>query len=282
MRTIASGLGVLENLTFDGRGSMLVSATQAGAIERMTPDGRVSTLVPNVSYPGGLVLRGRTLYFNTGNSPQAGVLGTDSGTIDTYNLDAGVRSTWSTKLVMPNGLAFLPDGDAVVTRVKPVLGTPTGMTRVPAADPTHPEYEWVPLDDTNGLTLDPNGSWLYTDQTFTTDSAVYRTRVSDPGNVQLVARLAYAGLPNQAAAPGAGQPRGLDDMGFGPGGILYVAANGAGQVIRVDPASGASCVIARGLVSPSSVRAGSGPGWPSDQLYVTSWDGTVRELIPPR
>jgi hypothetical protein len=63
--------------------------------------------------------------------------------------------------------------------------------------------------------------------------------------------------------------------------MLYVAANGAGQVIQVNPATGASCVIATGLISPSSVRAGSGPGWPSGHLYVTSWDGTVRELIPP-
>jgi hypothetical protein len=260
---------------------MFISATQSGAIERITPDRHVSTLVSSVSYPGGLILRGRTLYFDTGNTPQAGVLGTDDGTIDAYNLDTGTRSTWSRGLVMPNGLAFLPDGDAVVTRVKPVLGTPTGMTRVPAANPTQPQYNWVPLDDTNGLMLDPSGTWLYTDQTFTTDSAVYRIRVGDPAHRQVVARLAYTGIPSQATAAGAGQPRGLDDMGFAPDGMLYLAANGAGQVIQVDPATGASCVVARGLVSPSSVRAGSGPGWPVAHLYVTSWDGTVRELIPP-
>lgn len=149
IRTIASGLGVLENLTFDGHGSLFISATQSGAIERMTPDGRITTLVPNVSYPGGLVVRGDLLYFNTGNSPQAGVLGTYDGTIDTFNLDTGARTIWSRKLVMPNGLAFLPDGSAVVTRIKPVLETPTGMTRITPADPTDPEYNWVPLSDTN-------------------------------------------------------------------------------------------------------------------------------------
>jgi hypothetical protein len=51
-------------------------------------------------------------------------------------------------------------------------------------------------------------------------------------------------------------------------------------VIQVDPTTGASCVIASGLVNPASVRAGNGPGWPRDHLYVTSWDGTIRELIP--
>jgi sugar lactone lactonase YvrE len=280
MRTIASGLGVLENLTFDGQGSMFISATQSGAIERLTPGGHVSTVVPHVSYPGGLALRRDTLYFNTGNSPQAGILGTNDGTIDTYNLDTGTRSTWSADLVMPNGLAFLPGGDAVVTRVKPVFGTPTGMTRIPAAHPTHPQFSWVALNDTNGLMLDPTGQWLYTDQTFTTDSAVYRIRVTDPTQIELVAHLAYAGGSAPLGNAGVGQPQGLDDMGFAPDGLLYVAANGAGQVIQVDPTTGASCVIASGLVSPSSVRAGDGPGWPGDRLYVTSWDGTIRELIP--
>src|SRR5438874_1393532 len=227
VRTIASGLGVLENLTFDGRGSMLISASQSGAIERMTPDGRVTTLIPDVSYPGGLVMNGRTLFFNTGDSPQSGVLGSSDGTIGTFNLDTRVRTTWSSGLVMPNGLALLPDGDAVVTRVKPVLGTPTGMTLIPAADPTHPRYNWARLDDTNGLVLDPSGRWLYTDQTFTPDSAVYRIRVSDPSTPELVAHLATAAVPAPLSGAGSGQPRGLDDMGFGPGGFLYIAANGA-------------------------------------------------------
>jgi sugar lactone lactonase YvrE len=182
---------------------------------------------------------------------------------------------------MPNGLAFLADGSAVVTRIKPTLGTPTGMTRITPTDPTHPQYNWVALNDTNGLILDPTGTWLYTDQTFTTDSAVFRIRVSDPSDMRIVAHLAHAGLPGQLAAVGVGQPKGLDDMGFAPDGLLYVAANGAGQVIQVNPTTDASCVIATGLVDPSSVRAGSGSGWPSNHLYVTSWDGTVRELIPP-
>jgi sugar lactone lactonase YvrE len=212
VRTVASGLGVLENLTFDRQGSMFISATQSGAIERMTPDGHASTVVPDVSYPGGVVVHGDTLYFNTGDSPQAGILGTQR---------------WDDRLLQPghghpqhvehapgdaDGLAFLPGGDAVVTRVKPVLGTPTGITRIPAADPTHPQFSWVALNDTNGLMLDPTGSWLYTDQTFTTDSAVYRIRVSDPTQVKLVGRLASAGVSAPLGNAGLGQPKGLDDM----------------------------------------------------------------------
>jgi hypothetical protein len=280
-RTITSGLGVLENLTFDGSGSMLISATQSRAIERMTPDGRVTTLASNVNGPGGLRLVGQTLYFNTGDTAQAGLLGTSDGTVDRLDLRTGARVTWAEGLFMPNGLAMLPDDDAVVSRVRSVAGTPTGITRVPATDPTHPQYSWARLDDTNGLVLDPTGSWLYTDQTFTTDSAVYRILVRDPRVIVRVAHLAEAGLPQSLAGAGVGSPKGLDDMGFGADGVLYVAANLAGQVIGVDTSTGAACVIASGLMNPSSVRAGSGPGWPTDHLYVTSWDGTIRELIPP-
>jgi hypothetical protein len=49
----------------------------------------------------------------------------------------------------------------------------------------------------------------------------------------------------------------------------------------VNPRTGRSCVIARGLANPSAVKFGCGSGRPSDRLYVTRFDGTVRELRPP-
>jgi hypothetical protein len=63
--------------------------------------------------------------------------------------------------------------------------------------------------------------------------------------------------------------------------VLYVAANVAGQVIRLDPATGEHCTIVTGLQNPSSLKFGRGPGWNKAHLYVTAFDGTVRELIPP-
>jgi hypothetical protein len=78
-----------------------------------------------------------------------------------------------------------------------------------------------------------------------------------------------------------GIPKGLDDLTIDSKGILYVAANAAGQVIRLDPATGKHCVIVSGLQNPSSLKFGRGAGWSPSHLYVTSFDGTVRELIPP-
>jgi outer membrane protein assembly factor BamB len=74
---------------------------------------------------------------------------------------------------------------------------------------------------------------------------------------------------------------GLDDMTFGKDGALYITANGTGRVWRLDPESGESCIIASGLQNPTAAKFGNGKGWPSDHLYVTGWDGKLRELTPP-
>ena len=266
-KTLKSGLGSLENLEFDGTGGLLISASGPGAIERLTPDGNVTTLVPNVNSPGGQRVIGRTLYFNTGDAAQSGLMNTADGTLERFDLDTHQRSTFASGLTMPNGLAVLPNGDFVVSRD---IGSDTGITRIPAGDPAHPQTNWAKLDDQNGMAVDPTGTWLYADQTFTPDSAVYRIRIADPTDMKVVATLYDSGIP-----------KGLDDLTIDSKGILYVAANAAGQVIRLDPATGKHCVIVTGLQNPSSLKFGRGPGWSSSHLYSTAFDGTVRELIPP-
>lgn len=74
--TVASGLGVLENLAFDERGGLLVSDTSfvgPGALRRITPDGSVTTVPAEVTGPGGIVVDGPTVYLNVGNTTVSGV-----------------------------------------------------------------------------------------------------------------------------------------------------------------------------------------------------------------
>ena len=269
VRTVAEGLGSLENLEPDGRGGMLISASSRSAVERLLPDGTTTTVAADMPSPGGLRVRGKFLYANTGAGAANGVLGQPDGTIERINLRTGKRRTYADGLTMPNGLVFDQDGNAYTSRD---LGHNAGITRVRAEDPRNPDINWAKLPDTNGLAVDPTNTWLYAVETFTPDSAVYRIRLDDPTVIETVAKLSTV----------LGDPaNGLDDMTIDAAGVLYITANGMGRVWRVDPATGASCIIASGLQNPSAVKFGAGEGWDSNHLYVSGFDGRIRELVPP-
>ena len=265
--TVASGLGSLENLEFDGRGGLLVSATNQGAIVRLRRGAAPAPVVSGVRAPGGLRVRGGAVFFTTGNAAASAVAGLRDGTFESADLDTGRRTALATGLIGPNGLAFLPNGDAVTSRA---LGSGTGITRLPAADPSRKQENWARLDGANGLVVDPTGTWLYTVETFTAESRVFRIRIGDPSRIETVASLGRVGVP-----------RGLDDIDMDAAGVLYMAANGSGEVLRLDPRSGALCTLARGIRNPSAVKLGRGPDWSARKLYVTAFDGAVRELTPP-
>jgi hypothetical protein len=265
---LASGLGSLENLEPDGRDGLFVSASTQNAVLRVTRDGRTTTAVSDVRSPGGLRVRGNTLYFNTGDGMASGVLGTADGTIDRLDLRTRKRSTWVSGLTMPNGLVLLPDGGALTSRDVAVMA-PTGITRISPTGKALPSWSGQP--DSNGLAVDPTGKWLYSDETFTLQSNVYRTEIADPSNRTVVASLFEPGVP-----------KGLDDLTLSTTGLLYVAANSAGQVIRLDPRTGKHCAIVSGLVTTSAVKQGRGRAFPPSRLYVTGFDGRVLELVPPR
>jgi sugar lactone lactonase YvrE len=259
VKTLLTGQGWLENLNFDGHGGMTISALAQGKILRLTRHG-LSTLAANVFAPGGQVRLGHFLYFNTGDT----VPPMPNGTIERLDLRTGRTSVWASGLTMPNGLALLPDGDAVVSRD---IGTGTGLTLVPSHPPRAPRIEWARLDDTNGLFVDPTGKWLYTDRTLSSNGEVDRVSITHPQRVRRV------GLLGSGVAP--------DDLTVDQNGILYVAGFGSGKIYRLDPRTGASCPIASGLTQPTSARFG-GPGWHAADLYVTDASGHLSQLTPPR
>jgi hypothetical protein len=260
VRTLLSGQGWLENLGFDGRGSITISALGQGQLLRLSRRAGLSTLLSPVFAPGGQARRGRFLYFTTGNLPTA----QPTGTIDRLDLRTGERSTWARGLTAPNGLVFLPNGDAVVSRS---FGSGTGLTLVPADDPEHPQFGWAQLDDTNGLAVDPSGRWLYVDRTFSPDGEVDRVLISDPRRVEVVGRLGAGVFP--------------DDLTIDKHGILYITGFISGKIYRLDPRTHASCAIAGGLAQPTSARFGR-QRWHRHRLYVTDASGHLSELRPPR
>jgi streptogramin lyase len=275
VQTLASGQHRLENLEFDGHGGLYLSAHEDSQIRRIDPSGQVSTVISGVNSPGAIRFRldARTqrqiMYFNTGNSAQSAELGTADGTIERYDRARRIQTTWASGLVAPNGFTFLRDGDAVVSRD---LGSGTGITHIPRQPDRYPvEPNWAALDGANGLVVATPGTYLYTVLTFVPNSPVYRIRIADPAQIELVADL--------------GNAKGLDDLTADSKGVLYIAANGSNEIIRVNPTTGNVCVISSlltgGPMNPTSVRVGRGPGWSQDSVYTTAWDGTVRKLTPP-
>ncbi|MFC9787988.1 SMP-30/gluconolactonase/LRE family protein [Rhodococcus sp. NPDC127528] len=268
--TVASGFGTLENLGFDGRGKMLLSESTVlgdGAIRTLTPGGDKGTLVSSVNSPGGIVVDGGRVLFNTGDNVMAGLYGSTNGTVESVDLDGGKRSTLAHGLTMPNGLAKLENGDLLVTNV---LGGKPGIVRIPATDPHEPVTVRTDIGSANGIFASPDGKTVYVGNTLEETTQI---RVLDAKDLTGPVRV--------LSLPGAGPANAGDDLTVGADGNLYEALNGAGKVVRVDPASGDTCEIATGLPLTSSVRFGAGPGWDATALYATSFEGTVHKLVPP-
>jgi sugar lactone lactonase YvrE len=258
---LATGLGVLENLLPTSREIYY----SGDAVVRFTRSGGTSTVTAADS-PGGLRIRGGGLFFVTGDGLQSGAFGRADGTLRRYDLRSHRTTTVATGLTMPNGFTFLPDGSALTSRDVSGLH-PTGITRVVGS---RVQERWSDQADSNGLAVDPTGRYLYSDETFTYASTVYRTEIAHPSRRTVVATLGEPGVP-----------KGLDDLTLASSGALYLAANSAGEVIRLDPRTGRSCVVATGLTTVSSVRQGAGGAFPTGRLYATTFSGRLAEIVPP-
>lgn len=262
---IAYSLGILESLLPDNRGGMLLSATTGNAIERLTPNGHV-TVLAKVSSPGQLVWHGKdTVMFPTGDALASGALSRADGTLTSLNLDTGKLTTVATGLTMPNGLA-ISHGSAYVTRD---LGAGTGVTRISLG--RHPKVttDWSTASDTNGIAIDARRKVMYVDQTFTVGGPVVRIPMAKPDAATQIGDLSQVGgSPVQL----------LDDLTMSRG-VLYVPGNGAGDLFSFDPRTERSCLIASGLGNPSDVTVGTGHGWRDGALFVSGFDGTVREFV---
>lgn len=265
--TVARGYGLLENLAFDGQGTLLLSEGSLGGtpggIRGLTAAGVKSTVVPDVASPGGIVVDGRTAYFNTGDGLASGLFNIADGTLSTVDLDTQQVSVVARGLVMPNGLVRLPNGDFVVSRD---LGKGS-MTRI---TPAGAKTSYAPAaTNTNGMAVDLARNQFYVVSTFNPTTEVFVIDLDDP-----------AKAPRTIRIPGIGPLNAADDIVLGSDGQLYIALNVAGSVVRLNPETGAQCTIAKGLPSASSLRFGSGPGWDASSLYVTSFLGTLTRLTP--
>lgn len=268
MHTVKSGLGILESLLPDGRGGMLLSSSTNNAVERLSRSGNVTTIVAADS-PGQLVWHGRhRILFPTGDAAASGAAGRADGTLQVLDLNTKQLTPYARGLTMPNGLAVARNGNAFVTRD---VGTGTGITRI-AAGPHHTvTTKWAPISDTNGIAINHKNTTMYVDRTFVSNAPIVAIPMNHPSLATPIADLSTLGSPVF---------KGLDDLIMGPHGVLYLPANLAGEVFSFDPHTKQACLIAHGLGDPSAVAVGTGHGWKKGSLFVSGFDGTVRELDP--
>ncbi|MCD2104150.1 SMP-30/gluconolactonase/LRE family protein [Rhodococcus erythropolis] len=259
---VTTGAGMLENLEFDGNGSMVLSQSALigpGALLKVAPDGTRTTLVGDVTGPGGLVARDGSVYFTTGNSTVSGLFGIADGSLRKVDVAEGSVTTIADGLVMPNGLVPL-DGNRFLTAR--TLTRP-GLTVINSDGTSSIVRE--DLGTVDGLAR--SGSTIYVTTTFDMVTAVHVLDAHDLG-----------GAVRTITLPGFGPANMADDLTVGPDGALYVAFNAGGKVVRVDPDSGSSCEIASGLPFTSAVKFGAGPGWDPNSLYTTGFLGEVHRL----
>jgi sugar lactone lactonase YvrE len=272
--TVASGLGSLENALIQPDGSVLVSdliGNRVAEVETSGPNrGKATTVVADLPNAGGLARHGSQIYVTTGDNALSGLFGVPDGTIQQINPATGSHRAWARGLIMPNGLAMLPDGSAVATRNLTGLGTDSKITRVtprPSGSPTV-NLHWSNVTDTNGVAVAPGGAAVYVGQFLSARAQIWRVPLNDPQHPTMVADL------------GAGTDVGLDDLTVTPDGMIYIAADYTGGVYRVNPANGTSCLLAKNLPFSTAVEAVSNSAGKATRLYVTSVLGTLYSLTP--
>lgn len=246
-----------ENLEFDGRGTLWVSHMKKDRVEGYAPDGTLRTSVP-VPGPGG-IRRGPDgmMYVNFGAKPPA----VDGGVM---RFDPAAAEPRAEKVFggTPgiNGLAIDSGGAFYLSRT-----LATGILKV-RPDGTRDE-EWTRKADVFGANgLEIVGDQLYASVLVNGSSPVVRVPLADPARHTTVTRLSHTVLDGKS----------LDDLTLFRG-ALVVAAFRSGELIRVDPATGRSCVLVDGLRMPTSVRVPRAFGDHDGrrELFVTEASGRV-------
>jgi sugar lactone lactonase YvrE len=267
VRVLRSGLGVLESAIVDPLGRLFFTSQTydglKGAVLRMDhPDAKPVKLAGGITSPGGLAFDERgMLIVGFGDSPQGGVIGNVVGLAGLLVIDpdSGERETWVTGLGMANGIARAADGT--------IFASNDFGTHIDRVDPHgNVQRRWARVPSANGLAIDPSGRYLYAAQTFVA-AAIKRVEIANPANVTTHAQ------PRPLARAAA-----LDGLTVDDAGRLYVAANGAGQIWRIEP-DGNIHALARGLKCPSAVAIGHGAnGFRERNLYAVTFHGDIIEL----
>lgn len=217
---------------------------------------------------GGIVFkRNGDLLVGFGNSiaqasdgtanPEAGLLRIDPRTGESKSFVQGLQ--------MANGVTRGPGGAIFAS-----ADVGTGIDRIQGGQV---QLDWSTLVSPNGMVVDSTGKYLFANQTFTA-AAIQRIPLDDPAHPETY----FSAAPADVAAGFDGLARDAQDR-------LYVAANGAGEVWRVDGPDSSCSLLSRDPFpsGPSAVAFGRGKGGVAKRsLLVTTFGGELLELRDAR
>lgn len=270
VRVLSDGHGILESVAVDRRGRLFFTDSDAGQLLMLRrPGAEPQVIVEGVDGPGGIVFQRRrgNLLLGFGDTIEQAADGTLNPEAGLLKVDVRGRTAeiHTEGLQMANGVARGPG--ATIYASNDVTG---GVDRIRAR---MPELNWANVISANGMVADGDREALFVNQTFTA-AAISRVPFDDPGATATY----YAAGPTDLAAGFDGLARDGQDR-------LYVAANGAGQVWRVDGPDSA-CVLAERAPfpsGPSDLAFGRARGEFSPRnLYVTTFGGELLELVGAR
>lgn len=261
MTTVASGQGRLESVIADESGRLFFTDVLQNRVLRLdAPGAQPVVLATDVPSPGGLAWNdaGDLIvgyngagFFAPPGLRMAGLYAVDP--------DTGAKRPFASGFDQANGLARTSAGAYFTSNI--VSGEIVRVSR--AGTPS----SWTTVPSSNGLVVDEQSRHLFVATSL--PSKVVRVRIADPSKT--------TDWYDASQEP---EVLGFDGLARDGAGRLFVAANSAGQVWRID-GQGQSCALARGLLTPSSVAFGgssTATGFSSRNLYVVTHAGDVLEL----
>lgn len=264
VNVLLRGQGTLESVIVDRHGRLFF--TNAESVLRLDRRGGPPRVLAAINEPGGLAFdEDGALIVGYGNSASNGQVGDQTGPSGLIRVDpeTGAQRVFATGLSMGNGLDRGPDGSFYASND---FGSNIDRIRNGRT-----QRGWAKVESGNGLVVDSTGRYVYVAQTFR-PAAIQRIEIADPPRVTEYVRSAPADMS-----------AGLDGMARDAADRLFVTANGAGEVWRVDRPP-RICLLLGGLPrfpdgpSAAAVGRGSGP-FPAGNVYVVSFAGDVIELV---
>ncbi len=260
-------IGWTENLGFDGHGGMWVSENLLNRVVRFNAGGRPGPSFP-LSAPGAVLPGpGGFMYAGYGNSDIAALEHNGQAGVVRFDPLAShpTPTTYVSGLTMVNGAAFDANGDLYTADT---LGG-TAISRFLPGGVPDPSFRTAgDIQSPNGLYI--AGDDLYVTSTLDPKSGLVRIPLDDPTDHVTLAQLTYVGNPFL--------PKFLDDLTVGPDGAIYVAS-AVGDLFRVDPVTGAACVVWSGVpITSARFASGFPPFSPGRDLFLTSETGEILHL----